>query len=153
MTTGSWWRRQKSSSVGTDALEAAQLVLRVLLAAAFVVLGLSQRWWRIQKYLIEFAIPNAVVGEGDVETTTRRAVAIANSLLATSVVGGIALLAPWPLVNLIAGLILAGLVVVVGVMHFLESRTSWSEPAFRGELALAWGASSLAPVLIVLAVL
>lgn len=139
--------------MGTDVLEVAQLVLRLLLAAAFVTLGLSQRWWRIQKYLIEFVIPSALVGEGDTQTTTRRAVAIANSLLVACIVGGLGLLAPWEPVRLVVGVALAGLVLAVGVVRFLDSRASWSEPAFRAELALDWSASALAPVLIVLAVL
>lgn len=135
-----------------DALEIAQLVLRILLAAALVALGLSQRWWRIQKYLMEFVIPGALVGQGAVEAQTRRARAIANGMLAASVVGGIALLAPWEPVRFAVGMLLAVCALAIGVWRFLGSRAYWREPAFRGELALDWSASAVAPALIALAV-
>lgn len=136
-----------------DAISIAQLVLRMLLAVAFVALGLSHRWWRIQKLLIETAVPSALIGTGSTVAQSRRAMAIANGILAVSVVGGLGLLAPWGVVRLAAGLVLASLVLAVGVMRFLESRSSWSEPAFRGELALDWSISAAVPALIIVSVL
>ncbi|ROR66786.1 hypothetical protein [Agrococcus jenensis] len=136
-----------------DAIAIAQLVLRVLLAAAFVAFGLSHRWWRVQKTLIETVIPSALIGAADGAAASRRAMAIANGLLAASVIGGLALLAPWELVRLSAGIALAALVLTVAVVRFLDSRAFWSEPAFRGELVLDWTVSAAVPALIVISVL
>lgn len=136
-----------------DALAIAQLALRVLFAAAFVAFGLSHRLWRVQKLLIETVIPTALIRAADGSAASRRAMAIANGMLAASVVGGLCLLAPWEPVRLTAGIALAGVVLAVGVVRFLDSRASWSEPAFRGELALDWGLSAAAPALIIASVL
>lgn len=136
-----------------DVIEIAQLVLRIVFALAFAALGLSFRLWRVQKLLIETAIPTALIGSAGGVAASRRAMAIANGMLAASVIGGLGLLAPWEPVRLTAGIALAGLVLAVGVLRFLDSRTSWSEPAFRGELALDWSASAVVPALVILSVL
>ncbi|WP_404311593.1 hypothetical protein LG314_09535 [Agrococcus terreus] len=141
-----------------DPLEVAQLVLRIALALAFVLLGLSRPVWRIRKALIETVIPSAVVGRADGAVATRRMLGVANALLATSVVGGLAMLAPWEAVRVagalvLAALVLAALVLALGAQPLAGLRRHWAEPAFRGELALQVVGVLALPAALVLSVL
>lgn len=136
-----------------DPLEVAQLVLRIALALAFVLLGLPRPVWRIRKALIETVIPSAVVGRADGAVATRRMLGVANALLATSVVGGLAMLAPWEAVRVAGALVLAALVLALGAQPLAGLRRHWAEPAFRGELALQVVGVLALPAALVLSVL
>ncbi|MGM1030351.1 MAG: hypothetical protein ACQEWM_10890 [Actinomycetota bacterium] len=135
-----------------DALAIAQLVLRILLAALLIGFALSHPWFRVRKMLIETVIPARLAGS-DPAAASARMVAIANGLLVVCALAGLALLAPWSGVRLGAGIAIAALALAAALVRFADSREGWSEPAFRGELALEWSASAVLPVLVVLAVL
>lgn len=136
-----------------DPLRIAQLVLRIVLAIAFVGLGLSHPVWRIRKAIVETVLPSALVDGLDGAAATRRMVGAANAILATSAIGGLALFAPWHGVQVAAAIVLAALVLLLGAQHLASFREHWAEPAFRGELLLQATGVLVVPALLVVAVL
>lgn len=98
-----------------DALDVAQLGLRILLAAACVVVGAVHFPYRGRKLVAETMVPSRLAGS-DPARQTSRMTAIVTALGVVWVAAGVGLLAPWPGARVGAALILIALIATLALV-------------------------------------
>ena len=99
-----------------DAFSIVQLVLRIILAAVFVFMGIAHFVPRAQRTMAAM-IPDALAGEG-----RRHAVALVVASGIVEVAAGAALLTPWWGVRFAAGMVLIARLVAVFPANVVAAR-------------------------------